>query len=86
MDKQRVKALMVLEVQVLVQVIILLTTEHRVKQFNQLNQVIQELMVLEILAVMDFTQDLQQVLKVVEAEVPVVAEETLDQITLAKVV
>ena len=89
MDKQRVvqlEVLLVLEVQVVVQDIIHLTMEIQVKQFNQLNQVIQVLMVLEILAVTDFTHHLQQVLKVVEAEVPAVAEETLDQITLAKVV
>ena len=89
MDKQRVlqmEVLMVLVALVLVQDIIHLITEVLVKQFNQLNQVIQAHMVLEILAVTDITHHPQQVLKLVVAEVPAVAEETLDQITLAQVV
>ena len=63
-----------LEVQALAEVIL---KEMVVTQLNRHNQVIQAHMVLEQLAVTDFIQILQQVLKVEEAEVPAVRAVTL---------
>ena len=69
---------MEIKVQMVVQLLAeVILKEMVVQQLNRHNQVIVVLTDLEILAVTDFIQVLQQVLKVEEAEVPAVQAVTL---------
>ena len=69
---------MEIKVQMVVQLLAeVILKEEVAQQLNRHNQVIQVHMVLELVAVADFIQILQQVLKVEEAEVPAVQAVTL---------